>query len=270
MRRPTTRARRTTSLVAVAILLAAVAAACGDDSDASARPDLGELVDPTTTTTEPPTTTTEATTTTTEARRVFTPTEVATVMLSQADVPGYGPPIVTGGGERVDFVTDPPECGATMDEIALDHDPVIELSSYFDSEDAYTTVTQAVAFAPDHDHADMLDRMREAIAGPCATPFHTDVLGWATGTLTYVPGPDPDVGEDALSYTMQMDIVQEGVHVNARTEIVVMNRGPFLVTVQVLTGGAADGSFVGPEVTREDAIAYAGVMDERARALLGE
>lgn len=251
------------------ILLVASAAACGDDDGASARGDLGDLVERTTTTSEP-TTTTEATTTTTEARRVFTPTEVASVMLAQADVPGYGPAITTGGGERIDFVTDPPDCGAEMDRIAADHDPAIELSNYFDAEDAYTTVNQAVAVAPDHDHADMLERMREAIAGPCSSPFHTDVLGWATGTLTYALGPDPDVGDDALSYTMTMDIVQEGVHVNGRTEIVVMNRGPFLVTVQVLTGDAVDGSFTGPPVTRDDAIAYARVMDERVRAVLGE
>lgn len=268
MRRPTS-TRRALAVLA-ALSLAGTVAACGDDGGGGGAGGAGGggggglsgLISTTTTEDDAASTTTtvEAVTTTTVAPALRTPSQVAATLLTDADVPGYGGYLVTDSSVYEPWVTDPVECGEAMN--AVDYDQQIALSGYWSHPDAYSTVTQAVSTVGP-DAAGLLDEMRTALDGPCADPFFTESLGWASGTLRFERLADPEVGEDAVARAMHMDIVQEGTHVAGVTYVVTVRRANVVFTVHVLTGDAVDGSFTGPAASIDDAIAYAAIIDQR-------
>lgn len=259
---------RRVRVLALVLSLAAAGAACGGDEDEGDGQSLAGLVAESTTSSTTATTTKPTTTSTTEPHRVLSPTDVQGVMLTQADLPGFGPALPLGAGAgSVDYTTDPPECGDAWPQLP-DPGEFVEISNYFQAVDTYSSVTQGVSVYPDLDLGPVLAEAREAAEGPCAEPFNTSDVGWAVGTLRYHDLSTPAVGSQAIAYVVDMDIVQEGVPVLATNHVLTFRRDPFLVTVQVVTGEAADGSFVGPPVTMDDVIAHAVLVDQRIVALL--
>lgn len=261
-----TNRRVRSSLVALCVLLAG----CGDDGDDGSEGGLAGLVDPTTATTattEVPPTTAPTTTTTTTPPRPISPSEAEAVMLTQADLPGFGAPTAVDFGDDGDFVTDPPACGEQWPE-PPPADRYVEIATAFNAEGTYSSLTQRLGVYPDLDLRRMLADVNTAIEGPCSEPFGIRDEGWAEGTLRYRDLSSAPVGTEAFAYVIDMDVVQQGTAVLATTHVVTFRRDPFVVTVQVVTGEAADGSFAGPPVTMDEVIARAAVIDQRIVALL--
>lgn len=262
-------------LLAILAVLALLAAACGGDDSAESGGGLGELSQRATTTgegrtntTTAPTTTSVAPTTTTEPpRRITRPTQLAATLLTAADLQGYGERVVTDPTAGWGVESDPPACGDAL--TALDEGQQIGLSDYYTHLDQYTSVTQWVSTSSRTDLDVLLDELRAAWSGPCATPFFTESLGWASGTLHYELLADPAVGEGAIATALHMDVVQEGEHVQAVSYMVTARRANVVFNVQVLTGSATSGRFTGPPMSIDDAIAYASIVDQRIVEQLG-
>lgn len=255
--------RSSVRIVATALALALIIGACGNDDDDRAS-DLdveGWLATSSTTTSSTTTTSTTTTsTTTTEPPRSFTEADLRSVLLTQGDVPAQASEMdETLPPPR--SVTDPPACG---EGLSAEGPGEVRAARAFFEPVGFLSYQSTAQHTPGK--VEDLDIFRAAIAGPCTEGFR--YLGDDLNSFQRLtPLPDPQVGDDALAARFDVQYEVDGRQVEVWAYMVYFVRGDVAVQVQVISGAIPDEGLVGPDISIEEAVRLAQVLDGRVRAL---
>ncbi len=254
-----TELRRRKRLTVGLIALVLVASGCGGDSDGDASLDLGAWITTTSTTTT--TTTTEATTTTTTAPpRVIGEDDLRGVLLAPGDVPAVASEPDEGLPSTF-TVTDPPECG----EVLSSEGPGdIRVASAFFEPVGFLSYQSVAQYTPGE--VEDLDAFRRGVAGPCSEGFRY-VDDGVESFQRFSPLPDPEVGDDALAARIDVQYEIDGRVVDMWAYMVYFVRDGVAVQVQIVTGAITAEGQRGPDISIEEVVDIARVLDQRVQAL---